>query len=218
VIPNYYDLDDFPEHLLLSHQSPDLLYVGRMIRRKGLQIAVEVARRTGRKLTIAGQGLQSETDTDYITEDDQKLPKSICNYVGYVTPRERAVLVSQAHALLAPTTYLEPFGGVAVEAQLCGIPAITTNYGGFTETVKHALTGWRCHTLSQFVQATETPVQCNRRQIREYAASNFSIGRVRHMYNEYFKSLSSLWDEGWYQVTPGDSQVRWLVQNPPICN
>jgi len=58
VIPNYWDLDDFVTPARDEKPDPYLFFIGRMIERKGVGIAVEVAKRLGMKIKLAGQGLQ----------------------------------------------------------------------------------------------------------------------------------------------------------------
>ena len=48
--------------------------------------------------------------------------------MGSVGVKERANLLFNADAVIVPTTYIEPFGGVVIEAMLAGTPAITTDF------------------------------------------------------------------------------------------
>lgn len=184
VIPNYWDVDEFPA----GEGGDYLLYVGRLIERKGVQIALDVARATGRPLKVAGAG-------------NLVLPSDV-EYVGVVGPEKRAELMGGARAILTPTLYLEPFGGVAVEAQLCGTPAITTDWGAFPETVAQRVSGYRCRTLAQFVQAVEDAGELDRDQIRNRAISRYSLEAVAPQYEDYFERLSTLWSDGWYELGP----------------
>lgn len=98
-----------------------------MIERKGVGIAVEVAKRLGMKIKLAGQGLEKVGDHEYEGSGFRVNYEGI-EYLGSVGVQERADLLAYADAVLVPTTYLEPFGGVVVEAMLAGTPAITTDF------------------------------------------------------------------------------------------
>ena len=107
VIPNYFDPNDFPYK---ENKQDYLLYFGRIISRKGVQVASDVAKATGNKLYIVGQGS--------LDNYNEGLSLSSENHIVYkpaVGPEERAELLSNAKAVLMPTYYLEPFGGVNVE-------------------------------------------------------------------------------------------------------
>lgn len=127
VIPNYWDLDDFSIDQPEPDQEPYLFFIGRMIERKGVGIAVEVAKRMGMKIKLAGQGLEKVGDHEYQGSGFRVNYEGI-EYLGSVGVRERANLLFNADAVLVPTTYLEPFGGVVIEAMLAGTPAITTDF------------------------------------------------------------------------------------------
>lgn len=187
VIPNYFEADDFP----LGEGGETLLYVGRLVERKGVEVAVNVARQTGRHLILAGEG-------DYRPGEDE--PN--IDYIGHVGPETRAMLMGEARCLLAPTTYVEPFGGVAVEAQLCGTPAVTTDWGAFTETVGQGLTGWRCRRLGEFVWAAENAPALGREAIRARAVATYSTDAIALRYEAYFEHLQTLDRGGWYEATP----------------
>ena len=97
-----------------------------------------------------------------------------------------------------------------VEAQLCGTPAITSDYGAFTETVEHGATGYRCRTLDHYVWALKNVHTLDRLEIARRARSLYSLDRCAKMYQEWFEMLSTLWGNGWYTENPDRTQLSWL--------
>jgi glycosyltransferase involved in cell wall biosynthesis len=160
------------------------LFIGRLIDRKGYAIAQQVCERLGKRLILAGAG----EATGY------------GEFVGAVGPKERAELMGGAIATFAPTLYVEPFGYVVIEAQACGTPTITTDWGGFVENNVHGVTGYRCRTLQDFADAVENVKTLDRNKIREHALANYSVDVVGDKYEAYFERLLTLWDKGWYTL------------------
>lgn len=215
VIPNYFDLDEFPEGFgqggpivglgfrgryyydsegrpvgctgyggHVDRFPPYYLYVGRLTSRKGVQIAEEACRRLGAKLLIAGP------PGDYVPQYGEVL--------GPVRPAQRAQLMGGAIATFVPTTYVEPFGGVAVESRLCGTPVLTTDWGAFPELVTNGVDGYRCRTLAEFCTRAEHAKDITRRTVRARAQARFGMQRVASQYQDYFERLQTLDGKGWY--------------------
>jgi glycosyltransferase involved in cell wall biosynthesis len=201
VIPNYFDPFDFP---FQPDKGDYALYIGRLIWRKGLTIAVEVTRELGIPLIVAGQGsLKNEAEGLNITDAHVK-------HIGSVGPQERAALMGGAKMCFTPTTYIGPFEGTAVEAMMCGTPVIATDWGVFGETVAHGKTGFRCRTFDDFVWAAKNIGRIDPQDCREWAIANYSMDRVQWMYQEYFEKLADLRGEGWYERHPERTQLDWL--------
>jgi glycosyltransferase involved in cell wall biosynthesis len=208
VIPNYYDPADFG---FQGEKDDYFLFIGRLVSRKGVDIAVQVTREIGARLVIAGQGSLKNPAEGLDIQADH------IEHVGAVGPEERSQLMGKARAVFVPTTYIEPFGGVAVEAQMCGTPVVTTDWGVFSETVVHGVTGWRCRTFDDFVWAATSGVdQIDPAACREWAVRNYSMDRVRWMYQEYFGKLYDLWGKGWYERHPERAGLDWLTKYHPV--
>lgn len=177
VIPNYFDGKDFP-----FTPKPDdyFLYIGRVIERKGVETAIKTAAAVNGRLIVAGQDVQVNLDYPHV------------EYVGYVEPDERARLMGYAKAVFVPTLYLEAFGGVNVEAQLCGTPVITTNFGVFPETVMDQVTGFRCNTLQEFVNAARWVGRLDRREVRRHA-QRYLMDNVKYEFHQWFCDLHQLY-------------------------
>ena len=207
VVPNYFDLDDFTFNPTPA-EPKYFMYLGRIIESKGIGIAVEIAKRTGMKLKVAGQG-NFKANVGFEPPPEVEL-------VGYLEPKERDELLRGAVVLLAPTHYNEPFGGVTTEALLCGTPIITSDWGAFSENNLHGITGYRCRNMDQFVWAAKNIDKIDRRNCRDWAARNFSLEHIASMYEEYFTSLLPIFDgDGFYQVNPDRKQLDWMKRYYP---
>jgi glycosyltransferase involved in cell wall biosynthesis len=207
VIPNYLNPADYP---FRAERGDYYLYIGRLVKRKGINVAVETCKRLGVKLKIAGQGCLKVEGNRIVCTDGEVYEGDNLEYVGAVTGAKRAQLYGQAIATFVPTLYVEPFGTVAVESQMAGTPAITTDWGAFPETVEHGKTGFRCRTLDHFLFAARNAPTLDRSYIHRRAVANYSMDRIRWRYQEYFQMLSDLWGQGWYTERER-TQLDWLA-------
>jgi len=203
VIPNYFDPNDYKYS---SKKQDYFLYLGRLVQRKGINIAVEACKKLGFKLKIAGPGCDKVVGNKIHCTDGSVYEGE---YVGVAMGEKRSELFRNARATFVPTTYIEPFGGVAVESQLAGTPVITTDFGAFPETVEHGKTGFRCSTLNDFVQAARAVDQLNYLYIHKRAVQLYSMDNVRYQFDTYFHRLQDLWAQGWYTLRNNPDE-RWL--------
>lgn len=184
VIPYFFDPAEFP---FRAKKEPFAVYVGRLTERKGVAIACQAAAQAGLPLKVIGHG-------------DQSLVTHGAEYLGALGDAERNDWVSRASAVFTPTLYLEPFGATAVEAQMCGTPVISTDFGAFVETVEHGRTGFRCSYLGEFVEALSQVRTLDPAYIRERAVRLYSMDAVKPQYQRYFERLALLWGRGWDTV------------------
>ena len=171
VIPNYFEVKDFP---FVEKKDDYFLFMARPIPEKGLAAVISFAA-AGHKVKVAGA----------IPVEGENI-----EWVGYADEKKRGELMSHAKALLSPTMYVEPFGGVAVEAMLCGTPVIATPWGAFTETIEHGKTGFLCNTLQEMIDCVPQLDDLDKKYIRDRAISKYSTETVSGMYDAFFKRIS----------------------------
>lgn len=182
-IPHYFDPADFT---FSASKDGYLLYLGKIKEDKGVNVAARAAKATGRKLIVAGQG---PTPVEYGEVRNR-----------YIDAEERRELLAGAAAVFVPSLYTEPFGMIAVEALMSGTPIITTPWGGLGEINVDGVTGYKCNTMQDFVDAVSKidnidPADCYAYGMR-YAMDN-----VRHEYQRWFDDLAGLWGEGWGKLS-----------------
>ena len=190
VCPMGYDLEEWiPSY----DQGKYLLYFGRIVDCKGLNVVREIARHVDMQVIMCGSGYPEQ----FL---DSEIPNLI--YKEAVTGKARSELLRNAHAMLMPTQYCEPFGGAGVEGMLCGTPLIGTDYGAFCETIQHGVNGFRCKTLGDWITAVEFAGQLDRKRIAEDARAKYSLESVGSQMDRIFKQIGNLSDKGWYSLEP----------------
>jgi glycosyltransferase involved in cell wall biosynthesis len=124
-----------------SGSGEHVLYLGRLAEAKGVRLLMaawdELAAGggVGVPLVIAGTGpLEREVTAWAAGRDDVR-------YVGLLDPAECRKFVARSVAVVAPSTWLEAFGLVVVEAMAAGVPVVAAGHGAFVELVEHGATG-----------------------------------------------------------------------------
>lgn len=113
----------------------DLVWFGRIVPEKAPHLAVAVARRAGRRLTIAGR----VGDRSYAESALFPLLGDGVEYVGPLSPRGLSDLVGRSAAGIATPAWDEPFGLVAPEALMCGTPFVSFAVGGVPELARRSV-------------------------------------------------------------------------------
>jgi glycosyltransferase involved in cell wall biosynthesis len=165
-----------------------LLFFGRIHPDKGTAEAIEVARRAGRPLTIAG-----------IVQDEQYFADEIAphidgesvRFLGPVDSANRAQVLGSAHALLHLIDFDEPFGYSVVEAMACGTPVVAHNRGSMTELIDHATTGFVVENAEEAIQAIELVGDLVRPAIRAAVLDRFSAETMVNKYVALYHSVLS---------------------------
>ena len=193
VIPNYFDETDFMYNPNSRLEDPYFLYLGRVYDGKGVNIALQVCEKLGVKLKIAGQ-----LDTSYTNFN---WPDNV-EFIGYADKDTRNELMRNAVASFLPSQYLEPFGGVQIENLLCGTPTITSDWGAFAENNLQGITGYRCRTFNDYLEAA---LACLEGKIKlencRAQGMKFTLEAIAPKYEKFFEDVINIYQaDGWYEI------------------
>ena len=181
VIPLPINMDMFGP--VVEKKDNFFLVQTRMLEPKGVRIAVQVARELQTPIVLTGRGDASSFVAEWPTG---------AIAAGISSTAVRRDLMRRAKALFSPSRYVEPYGAVAVEAMASGCPVITTDQGGYVDTVVDGYTGSRCNTFAEFVRAAKHVDKINPHVCREWVEKNNSLAVVGERYERYFESLLRL--------------------------
>lgn len=192
IIPNIVDCSKYKKG---NGNGKYLVFLGRLTHNKGVDIAIEAAIRSNKKLIIAGNISTEEGGEEYF---HNKIIPSLDNkkieWIGPVNDLQKQDLLANAEALLFPIQWDEPFGIVMVEALACGTPVIATKRASTPEVIKHGVTGYLCdpkHNLvDSFVEAIDKIETINRETCRNHAEQRFDIKVVSPKVISILRELS----------------------------
>ncbi len=178
-----------------------LLFFGRFHWDKGAKEAIEIAKKTGMRLIMAGI-IQDEAYFE--REVKPHIDDKMIIFAGTAGPEERDELLGKAFALLHPINFEEPFGFSVVESMACGAPVIAFNKGSMTELIIDGKTGFLVSTVGEAVNAVSRIKFIIRKECRAYVEDRFTAER---MVDDYMKVYRKILDQrenyrpwGFYEV------------------
>ena len=180
----------FPEDLYRFEPRPGdyLAFLGRVSPEKGLDRAIEIARRTGYRLRVAAK--IDRVDRDYYTRHiAAQLRQPHVEFLGEIGERDKQELLGGARALVFPINWPEPFGMVMVEAMACGTPVIAYRGGAVPEVLDHGVTGLICDSIDQAVAAVGRIHELSRAACREVFEQRFTAGRMASHYTAIYRQI-----------------------------
>ncbi|HEY0186216.1 MAG TPA: glycosyltransferase family 4 protein [Cellulomonas sp.] len=163
-----------------------LLFLGRIHPDKGTATAIEVARRAGLPLVIAGVVHDQEYHRREVVPH---LDGDRVRYAGPVGPAERDRLLGGARALLHLIDFDEPFGLSVVESMMTGTPVIAYRRGSMPELVRPGVCGQLVADVPGAVAAVAAVAGIDRAACRADAAARFSSER---MVDDYERLLGQI--------------------------
>jgi glycosyltransferase involved in cell wall biosynthesis len=177
------DVDEFAVH---PSPGEHLLFFGRIHPDKGTAHAIEVARRCGRRLDIAGI---IQDDRYFRDEVEPHVDGVRVRYLGAIDAAGRAEALGGAHALLHLIDFDEPFGYSVVEAMACGTPVIANSRGSMGELITHGVTGFLVDDVDSAVAAVDGAGALDRAKIAKVASERFTVAAMIDKYVKVYRDV-----------------------------
>ena len=185
---NFVDPQTFTFVPTVAPDAP-LVFLSRLESIKGPDRAITIARRSGRRLILAGNRVHEGPEAAFF---DQHLAPHFgtggVEWVGEVDDGKKNSLLGQAAALLLPLRWEEPFGIVLAEALACGTPVLTCRRGATPEIVEEGRTGFFFDSDHEGAAVVHRIGELDRAACREAATTRFSLKFCVSQYLEVYRA------------------------------
>jgi glycosyltransferase involved in cell wall biosynthesis len=173
----------------LARKQGYLLYLARLSPEKGTHLAVEVARRAGKPLIIAGK--VDPVDRGYFeTQVRPLIDGDQIRFIGEVGGQTKATVIAGADALLHPVQWPEPFGLALVEAMAAGTPVVAFPRGSIPELIEDGLTGFVVRSVDEMCAAVARAAALDPTRCRDEAVRRFDARRMVAEYVEAYEQVA----------------------------
>jgi glycosyltransferase involved in cell wall biosynthesis len=181
-----------PEDSYRPREGPGhyLAFLGRISPEKRVDRAIDIARRAGMPLKIAAK--VDAADRDYYKDQIEPLlraNRSHVEFIGEIGDAQKSDFLGNAHALLFPIDWPEPFGLVMIEALACGTPVIAFRNGSVPEVMDDGVTGFVVESTDEAVAAVGRVASLSRAECRRTFERRFSVRRMATDYLAIYRRL-----------------------------
>jgi len=176
---------DLGQYRLVERKQQYLSFIGRIAPLKGTHIAIDVAKRTGIPLKIAGE-IQPQNREYFERKIKPQLDGQLVEYIGLADLATKNELLGNSMAMLFPIQWNEPFGLVMVEAMACGTPVLAMPGGSVPEVVQPGISGYICRSVVELAKRARD-LNFSPAAVRKYVEENFSTSRMASAYREVYE-------------------------------
>ena len=163
-----------------------LVHYGRIHNDKGTHLAIEVAKKCGMDLTIAGI-IQDQNYFDTLVKPH--LNQSSIQYIGPINPIQRDALLKEAYAVIHLNLIPERFGLVMAESMAAGVPVIAMDLGSCREVIADKETGYLVSNVDEAVDAVGKISRIDRKKCRKRVEENFTIDCMVEGYEKVYAEI-----------------------------
>lgn len=179
VVYNGIDVNAFPFN---STGGDYLVFLGHLNHQKGPVEAINIAKKVGMRLILAGQSsAYFEAEVKPLVDGKQ------IEYIGYVNVPERNKLLAGAAALLFPINSSEAFGLAMIEAMACGTPVAAIKRCAIPEIIEFGITGYYADDVDSLATLIPETLALNRAQVRQTVAAKFNHHRMVDDYENLYR-------------------------------
>ena len=194
-IPNFFEIEALRFSPTVGSDAP-LCFLSRVESIKGADWAIEIARRTGHRLVIAGNHANSGAEGAYWREKIEPwIGRDGIEYVGPVDDAQKNKVLGEARAMVVPIQWDEPFGIVFAEALACGTPVISCPRGSLPEIVRPGVDGFLIRSIEEGCEAVAKLGSIDRASCRRRAEQEFApeivVSRYADLYDRARSALAS---------------------------
>ncbi|HKD90630.1 MAG TPA: glycosyltransferase family 4 protein [Terriglobales bacterium] len=171
-----------------------LSFLGRIAPIKGTHLAIQVAKRSGIPLRIAGE-VQPIYRDYYEREIKPHIDGRFIEYIGEADLATKNELLGNSIAMLFPIQWDEPFGLVMIEAMACGTPVLAFPGGSVREIVKEGVSGYICRDVNDMAKTAKS-LSIPAQQVRAYVEKYFTIDRMVDQYVQLYREAVARYQAG----------------------
>ncbi len=181
---------DLSSYRLQTRKQNYLSFLGRIAPIKGTHIAIEVAKKSGIPLKIAGE-VQPIFQDYFDRMIKPHIDGKFIEYIGEADLAAKNELLGNSLAMLFPIQWNEPFGLVMIEAMACGTPVLALPGGAVEEVVCNGISGFVCSTPAEMAEhASVLPGAFRPATVRQYCQQYFSADRMVADYIALYQELA----------------------------
>jgi len=163
-----------------------LVHYGRIHNDKGTHLAIEVAKKAGMDLIIAGI-IQDQDYFDNLVKPH--VNDSSIQFIGPVNPEQRDALLKEAYTVLHLNTIPERFGLVMAESMAAGVPVIAMDLGSCREVIADKQTGYLVNSVDEAVDAVAKIDLIDRKKCLQRVQENFTIDKMVEGYEKVYAEI-----------------------------